>query len=83
MSPYTMKNKMFLDNVQRRATNEMNYKETLIKLGILLLEYTREMYNYRTSPFDSDNLFVKLVKLDYLKNPCQSSIFYGTNYQVF
>ena len=48
-SPYTLKHQMILENVQRRATkfilnypNDLNYKQRLLKLSLLPLEYRRD-----------------------------------------
>ena len=49
-SPYTSKDKLLLENVQRRATKfilnyprDMSYRDRLLKLSLLPLEYRREM----------------------------------------
>ena len=49
-SPYTIKHQMILENVQRRATkfilnypSDLNYKQRLLKLSILPLEYRRDL----------------------------------------
>ena len=51
-SPYTSKDKLLLENVQRRATKfilnyprDMSYRDRLVKLSLLPLEYRREMKN--------------------------------------
>ena len=48
-SPYTIKHQMILENVQRRATkfilnypDDLNYKQRLLKLSLLPLEYKRD-----------------------------------------
>ena len=49
-SPYTIKHKSLIENIQRRATkfilnypNEMSYTERLIKTNLLPLEFRREI----------------------------------------
>ena len=64
-SPYTSKDKLLLENVQRRATKfilnyprDMPYRDRLLKLSLLPLEYRREMkdlvliYNARAGNID-------------------------------
>lgn len=52
-SPYTIKHKLLIENVQRRTTKfilgypqNMSYKQILIHLSILPLEYRREMADH-------------------------------------
>ena len=49
-SPYTCKDKLLLENIQRRATKfslnypkDMSYKDRLLKLNLLPLEYRRDL----------------------------------------
>ena len=64
-SPYTAKDKLLLENVQRRATKfilnyprDISYRDRLVKLSLLPLEYRREMkdlvliYNARAGHID-------------------------------
>lgn len=72
-SPYTIKNKVLLENVQRRATKfilgypeHMNYKERLLRLGFLPLEYRREMADI-TLLFKSQKGHTDMENLKYFK----------------